>query len=210
MHGRKIQAAPRERLDLGRSVRGDLSGLRASLLPPPAARHVVQHPAVSAGTCRLLQQNSKEHYVPHDYIALLGDSYAAGVGDWLFVDGGLADKPYHSANVIHDLTHRDVASFGRVNIGSAQMMVDRVARILDDDYCYLFPPIERPRRFVVYFYEGNDISDNYELMLDDIKPHDRPLAPQIDAFLRNRYARTSAWVATDTSATCCGGWAATR
>ena len=26
-------------------------------------------------------QNSKDHYVPHDYIALLGDSYAAGVGD---------------------------------------------------------------------------------------------------------------------------------
>jgi hypothetical protein len=71
-------------------------------------------------------QNSKDHYVPHDYIALLGDSYAAGVGDWLLAGGGLSDKPYHSANVIHDLTHRDVASFGRVNIGSAQMMVDRV------------------------------------------------------------------------------------
>src|SRR3984957_3613466 len=138
-------------------------------------------------------QNSKDHYVPHDYIALLGDSYAAGGGDWLLAGGGLSDKPYHSANVIHDLTHRDVASFGRVNIGSAQMMVDRVARILDDDYCYLFPPIEVPRRFVVYFYEGNDISDNYELMLDDIKPHDGPLAPQIDGFLRTRYAKPNAW-----------------
>ena len=138
-------------------------------------------------------QNSKDHYVPHDYIALLGDSYAAGVGDWLLASGGLSDKPYHSANVIHDLTHRDVASFGRVNIGSAQMMVDRVARILDDDYCYLFPPIEQPRRFVVYFYEGNDISDNYELMLDDMKPHDGPLAPQIDDFLRTRYANPNAW-----------------
>src|SRR5262249_33732921 len=68
-------------------------------------------------------QNSKSHYAPHDYIALLGDSYAAGVGDWLLAGGGLADKPYHSANVIHDLTGRDVASFGRVNIGSAQAMV---------------------------------------------------------------------------------------
>jgi hypothetical protein len=138
-------------------------------------------------------QNSKDHYVPHDYIALLGDSYAAGVGDWLLASGGLSDKPYHSANVIHDLAHRDVASFGRVNIGSAQMMVDRVARILDDDYCYLFPPIEQPRRFVVYFYEGNDISDNYELMLDDIKPHHGPLAPQIDEFLRTRYAKPNPW-----------------
>jgi hypothetical protein len=139
-------------------------------------------------------QNSKSHYVPHDYIALLGDSYAAGVGDWLLAGGGLADKPYHSANVIHDLTGRDVASFGRVNIGSAQAMVQRVTRILDDDYCYLFPEIEAPRRFVVYFYEGNDFADNYELLLHDVKQQGGPdLAAKIDAFLRDRYAKPSPW-----------------
>jgi hypothetical protein len=138
-------------------------------------------------------QNSKSHYAPHDYIALLGDSYAAGVGDWLLAGGGVADKPYHSANVIHDLTGRDVASFGRVNIGSAQAMVQRVTRILDDDYCYLFPAIETPSRFVVYFYEGNDFADNYELLLDDIKPREGDLGAQVDAFLRDRYARPSPW-----------------
>ncbi|HUI96552.1 MAG TPA: hypothetical protein VLX44_12420 [Xanthobacteraceae bacterium] len=138
-------------------------------------------------------QNSKSSYVPHDYIALLGDSYAAGVGDWLLAGGGLSDKPYHSANVIHDLTGRDVASFGRVNIGSAQAMVERVTRILDDDYCYLFPPIEVPKRFVVYFYEGNDIDDNQNLLIHDVKPHAGDLAAQIDTFLRERYARSSPW-----------------
>jgi hypothetical protein len=139
-------------------------------------------------------QNSKSSYVPHDYVALLGDSYAAGVGDWLLAAGGLSDKPYHSANVIHDLTGRDVASFGRVNIGSAQAMVERVTRILDDDYCYLFPPIEVPKRFVVYFYEGNDIDDNQNLLMHEVKPHAGELAPQIDAFLREHYARSSPWV----------------
>jgi hypothetical protein len=138
-------------------------------------------------------QNSKGHYVPHDYIALLGDSYAVGVGDWMLAGGGLADKPYHSANVIHDLTGRDVASFGRVNIGSAQAMVQRVTRILDDDYCYLFPEIEPPRRFVVYFYEGNDFADNYELLLHDVKPHGGDIGGEVDAFLRDRYARPSPW-----------------
>src|SRR5215831_1269880 len=138
-------------------------------------------------------QNAKSHYAPHDYIALLGDSYAAGVGDWLLAGGGLSDKPYHSANVIHDLTGRDVASFGRVSIGSAQAMVQRVARILDDDYCYLFPPIEAPKDLVVYFYEGNDFSDNYTLIYDDINPNDGDLAPQIDAFLRGRLAVRSPW-----------------
>jgi hypothetical protein len=138
-------------------------------------------------------QNSKSHYVPHDYIALLGDSHAAGVGDWLLAGGGLSDRPFHSANVIHDLLSRDVASFGRVNIGSAQAMVQRVTRILDDDYCYLFPPIENPRRFVVYFYEGNDIDDNEGLLLNEIKPHGGDLAPQIDTFLREQYAMPSPW-----------------
>src|ERR1700741_5443793 len=51
-------------------------------------------------------QNAKSNYVPRDYIALLGVSYAAGGGDGLLAGGGLADKPYHSANVIHDLTGR--------------------------------------------------------------------------------------------------------
>jgi hypothetical protein len=142
-------------------------------------------------------QNAKNHYVPHDYIALLGDSYAAGVGDWMLANGGKTDQPYHSANVIHQLLSRDVASFGRVNIGSAQAMVQRVTRILDDDYCYLFPPIEAPSRLVVYFYEGNDIDDNYGLLLDDIKPKagtlGSELAPQIDRFLRERLAARSPW-----------------
>jgi hypothetical protein len=140
-----------------------------------------------------LMQNSKSHYIPHDYIALLGDSYAVGVGDWLLAGGGVSDKPYHSANVIHDLTGRDVASFGRVNIGSAQAMVQRVTRILGDDYCYLFPPIEAPRQFVVYFYEGNDIDDNEGLLIGEIKPHAGDLAAQIDAFLNQRYAEPSPW-----------------
>jgi hypothetical protein len=138
-------------------------------------------------------QNSKRQFVPRDYIALLGDSYAAGVGDWLLAGGGVSDKPYHSANVIHDLTGRDVASFGRVNIGSAQAMVQRVTRILDDDYCYLFPEIDPPRRFVVYFYEGNDFADNYELLLHEVKPQGGELAGSIDAFLRDHYARPSPW-----------------
>ena len=138
-------------------------------------------------------QNSKRDYVPHDYIALLGDSYAAGAGDWLLANGGKNDRPYHSANVIHDLLSRDVASLGRVNIGSAQAMVGRVRRILDDDYCYLFPAIDPPSRLLVYFYEGNDIDDNYELLLNDIRPRDGDLAPQIDKFLGESLAATSPW-----------------
>jgi hypothetical protein len=86
-------------------------------------------------------QNSKAELVPHDYIALVGDSYAQGMGDWLLSVGGRSDQPYHSANVIHDLLGRDVVTFGRASAGSAEGMVLRLTRVLGDSYCYIFPPI---------------------------------------------------------------------
>jgi hypothetical protein len=138
-------------------------------------------------------QNAKSHYVPHDYIALVGDSYAAGVGDWLLATGDKKDKPYHSGNVLHELTRRDVITFGRVGAGSAEGMVLRVARILDDGYCYLFPPIEEPSRIYVYFYEGNDLDDNYFLLRNTIAPAAGNVAASTDRFLQDEYARPSHW-----------------
>src|SRR5258708_15248909 len=61
----------------------------------------------------VLTQNSKSDFLPRNYLALLGDSYAEGLGDWLWQTRGNRAAPFHSANVIHDLTGRDVVSFGR-------------------------------------------------------------------------------------------------
>jgi hypothetical protein len=139
-------------------------------------------------------QISKSQYVPRDYIALVGDSYAQGMGDWLLSLGYKSSKPYHSADVIHEKLRRDVASLGRARSGSAEAMVLRVARIFNDPYCYLFPEIPAPKRFLVYFYEGNDIEDNYELLQHYVRPRaSSPLAPQIEAFLEDQYAATSGW-----------------
>ena len=139
-------------------------------------------------------QISKSQYVPKDYIALVGDSYAQGMGDWLLSLGYKSSKPYHSADVIHEALNQDVASLGRARSGSAEAMVLRVARIFNDPYCYLFPEIPAPKRFLVYFYEGNDLEDNIELIQHYVRPDaSKPLAPQIDAFLQNQYAATSSW-----------------
>ena len=138
-------------------------------------------------------QNAKSNYVPHDYIALVGDSYAAGLGDWLLATGDKKDKPYHSANVLHDLLKRDVITFGRAGAGSAEGMVLRVSRILDDRSCYLFPPIEEPARILMYFYEGNDLDDNYFLLRNSIKPAGGDIAPSVDKFLAEDYAQSSHW-----------------
>lgn len=62
-------------------------------------------------------QGSKTQYVPHDYIALVGDSNAQGMGDWLIENGLDRSKPYHSADVLHQLLHTDVVSLGTGRIG---------------------------------------------------------------------------------------------
>jgi hypothetical protein len=58
-------------------------------------------------------QSSKSHFVPRDYIVLVGDSYAQGMGDWLYANSGDQSKPHHSANVLHDQLGTDVVSVGR-------------------------------------------------------------------------------------------------
>jgi len=55
-------------------------------------------------------QSSKTEYVPRDYIALIGDSNAQGMGDWLLKTAGDLAKPHHSADVLHQ-----VLGFGRAS-----------------------------------------------------------------------------------------------
>jgi hypothetical protein len=138
-------------------------------------------------------QVSKSQYVPKDYIALVGDSYAQGQGDWLMSQGSKGAGPYHSADVIHQLLGRDVASFGRSAAGSAEALVLRVTRILGDKYCFLFPTIATPKEFFVYFYEGNDVDDNFKLLVHRILPTGVDIRPQIDEFLDDDYGSVSNW-----------------
>src|SRR6185436_10806533 len=95
-------------------------------------------------------QTSKAGTVPHDYIALLGDSYAEGQGDGLLAAGGDRAKFVHSAHVLRTLTGRDVVSLGVGGAGSVQAMVRQPVRILEGG-CFLYPRLEPPRRIVVYF-----------------------------------------------------------
>src|ERR1044072_1426104 len=104
-------------------------------------------------------QTSKSATVPHNYIALLGDSYAEGQGDGLLAANGDRAKFEHSAHVLHSLTGRDVVSLGIGGAGSVQAMVRQPARILEGG-CFLYPRLAPPRQIVVYFYEGNDLDEN--------------------------------------------------
>jgi len=138
-------------------------------------------------------QSSKTEYVPRDYIALVGDSNAQGMGDWLLETGGNPAKPHHSADVLHQLLGTDVVTLGRAASGSAEALVLRVTRVFGDSYCYLFPRIEDPKRILIYFYEGNDIDDNYMLLDHQVRPDESDLRLQIDRFLETQYGVVSNW-----------------
>jgi hypothetical protein len=144
-------------------------------------------------TADVLAQNSKSGVVPNDYVVLLGDSYAKGVGDWMLDVGDDRTLPYHSANIIHDGLRRDVVDFGRSNAGSAETLVRMPTHIIEGSRCLLFPDIGDPASIVVYFYEGNDIRDNL-LFLDDVKAaYGGNDAAQVDRYLAEKYAVFSHW-----------------
>ena len=111
---------------------------------------------------RILAQRSKDELVPEMYIALLGDSYAAGWGDWYLsmLESNPFDNPrFHSAHVIHDIAGIDVLSFAQPGFGSFDALAYypiRYVRMLQKRG-YDLPA---PRKIIVYFYEGNDFKDN--------------------------------------------------
>jgi len=141
----------------------------------------------------VLVQNSKSGFVPHDYVALLGDSNAEGLGDWLWQTGGDRSKPFHSANVIHDLTGRDVVSFGKGGAGSAEGIVERPAGVFAGDSCYLFPAIAPPRQMFIYYYEGNDVEDNLGFEAKVQRRYGVVDANTIDRYLNEQYVAENPW-----------------
>ena len=111
---------------------------------------------------RVLTQSSKDSVVPERYLALFGDSYSQGYGDWLLDADPDANSPYHSAHVLHDLSGRDVITFGKSGSGSLSGLVGHPVRWLDYIRQSRLSSLPDPGEILVYFYEGNDLNDNLE------------------------------------------------
>ncbi|HXW23398.1 MAG TPA: hypothetical protein VEK73_01515 [Xanthobacteraceae bacterium] len=141
----------------------------------------------------VLTQNSKAGYLPRDYVALLGDSNAEGLGDWLLQRGDDRAKPFHSADVIHQETGRDVVTFGKGGAGSAEAVVLLPSRAFASSRCSVFPSIEGPRQIFVYFYEGNDIEDNFRFRDVVEARYGHVDAEAIDRYLADYYVAARPW-----------------
>jgi hypothetical protein len=95
---------------------------------------------------------------------------------------------------LHDLTGKDVITLGRSGYGSAEEMVLKPSRVYFHQACILFPRVERPERILVYFYEGNDVSDNtnwIELRVPEALSGDS--LHVIDRYLNDRYGVVEWW-----------------
>ena len=135
-------------------------------------------------------QTSKAAYAPHDYVALLGDSYAEGQGDGLLAAGGDRARLVHSAHILHRLSGRDIISLGIGGAGSAQAMVRMPTRILRDR-CFVYPVLEAPRQMLVYFYEGNDLDENGYVVNMAAQTYGAPTRETIARYIEAQYATLS-------------------
>ncbi|HQQ63750.1 MAG TPA: hypothetical protein PLF22_09280 [Pseudomonadales bacterium] len=108
-----------------------------------------------------LLQSSKRGFFPEDYIALAGDSYAMGMGDEMMSGPERYRPRFHSAHILQDMTGKDVISYGFPGSGSIRGLISNliggqqyIRKMFDEN----FPP---PRWVLLYFYEGNDLSENW-------------------------------------------------
>lgn len=108
-----------------------------------------------------LMIDTKRHFLPKDYIALVGDSYAMGMGDETMARM-LQRKPrFGSAPILHESTGRDVISYGQPGSGSLRGLVGNPVSGQMYIREYLDRSLEDPAWVVLYFYEGNDLSENW-------------------------------------------------
>jgi hypothetical protein len=122
---------------------------------------------------RPLAQISKKGYLPHDYVAILGDSYAEGAGDWYIRSNRNKHLPFQASHLLHERTGRDAVTFGSSVTGPERYVLAN----LPSSYIFInkmaFLSMEKPKDIIIYFYEGNDINDS----LHQIRMH---LSPTLD------------------------------
>ncbi len=144
----------------------------------------------SLETCvRPLAQISKKGLLPHDYIAIVGDSYAEGAGDWYIQSDRTKHLPFQASHVLHEKTGRDVVTFGSSGTGPLRYVLANLPASYEYINALAFLSFEEPKVIVVYFYEGNDIFDTLKTLRKEFSPTLDPAVVyderKLNAFLDN-------------------------
>ena len=127
---------------------------------------------------RILAQSSKNNLLPKGYIALTGDSYAVGAGDWLNEvrkSNFFGSPDYSPAHLIFKKTGIDVVSFGQSGAGSFDgIWSEPVTQFLyiNSTKNYRLHP---PKYFLIFFHEGNDIYDNIQFVNENLRATEKEI-----------------------------------
>jgi hypothetical protein len=132
----------------------------------------------------VVAQNSKSGFLPSDYVAILGDSYAEGGGDGLWdVQHSWGVPDYASHQLLHHALGRDVVTLGESGASSItallllpENLTERIGRGLPGE-------LEPPSLWLVYFYEGNDLDDNLAQIASVTPEADLPRALALETDL---------------------------
>jgi hypothetical protein len=117
------------------------------------------HFALPAGLA-VLAQSSKAGRIPENYIAIAGDSYAQGKGDWLLEIDPDTNDAFHSAHVLQELSERDVISFGKGGASNIKGWVREPIAKYQFIHDNIDESLTHPEIILAYFYAGNDLHDN--------------------------------------------------
>jgi len=119
------------------------------------------YPFLGEGVSFALQR-TKKSVMPENYVAIVGDSYAQGLGDEYYEGNHTASAEYGSAPFLYKALKQDVISFGTAGNSSISAMVTQPVLAQKFFNKSWRTSLEAPEKILVYFYEGNDFSDNIE------------------------------------------------
>lgn len=129
---------------------------------------------------QVLAQSSKKGIVPKNYILIVGDSYAQGLGDWVHGQTETQNGPYYSGHIINNRLNTDVITTGQGGLGNLTGFYLKP----NSDFKFfensLFFQTSAPNHILFYFYEGNDLNNN----LQELEFLNKEL-PELDALKKS-------------------------
>ena len=89
---------------------------------------------------------------------VLGDSYAMGQGDgWLY-----DEVNYSTLHFLHKNNKKNYLNFGKPGGRSITSFREFFYRFNQINSSLFLPKVETPKEMIFFFYEGNDLIDNYK------------------------------------------------
>jgi hypothetical protein len=110
---------------------------------------------------QILAQNSKKSVFPENYIMIVGDSYAQGLGDWL-MDLRSTGGDYYSGDIIAKKMRQDLITLGEGGLGNVVGIGMKPSLHMNTFQDSSIITFDNPEKILIYFYEGNDLNNNLE------------------------------------------------